>query len=213
MNKLFLFFATLTIANVSISQTKALTGDGKEVVLYDNGTWKYSETDGSVNKTDSLALNPQSFVKTSSATFLVKSKVFNVGVYLDPSKWTFSTSRGNEKNPEYRFSLKSGEGYTMMITEKTPINLDVLRKVALINAQKAAIDAREISAEYRTVNNQKVLCLKMEATAQGIPFTYLGYYYSNANGTVQLVAFTSQQFFRQLEKELETFLNGFVEYK
>lgn len=31
----------LTISNIAKSQTKALTDNGKEVLLFDNGTWTY----------------------------------------------------------------------------------------------------------------------------------------------------------------------------
>src|SRR5882757_7906293 len=119
MNRFFLILCILTISNISKSQTKALTENGREVILFENGTWKYSGD--SSNKTltpiDSLTINKNKFAKTTGATFLVKSKIFNIGVFINPAKWTFSSHKDNEKNPEYRFSLKSGEGYVMMITE------------------------------------------------------------------------------------------------
>ena len=215
INRLFLILGILTISATSKSQIKALTESGREVLLFDNGTWKYSQdsSNNSLNKIDSLTTNTHPFIKESSATFLVKSNIFNVGVFINPSKWTFSPHKDNEKIPEYRFSMKSGEGYSMMITEKTQIDLENMRQIALINAQKAALDAKVISEEYRIVNGKKVLCLKMQGTIQGIKFIYFGYYYSNANGTIQLLCYTSQQFFDGLLKELESFLNGLVEIK
>ena len=130
---------------------------------------------------------------------------------MDPNKWTFTPHSDNEKNPEYRFSLKIGEGYTMMVTEKTKIELESLREIALINARKSSVDVKETNAEYRFVNNKKVLCLTFTGTIMGIKFVYFGYYYSNINGTVQLVSFSSLQYFDNIKKELENFLNGFVE--
>lgn len=203
----------LTISNIAKSQTKALTDNGKEVLLLDNGTWTYLQDSSNVNSTsiDSLTLNKNKFTKTSQATFLVKSTTFNVGVFINPSKWTFASRKDNEKNPEYRFSLKSGEGYVMMITEKTQIDLENMRKIAILNAQKASLDVKETSAEYRMVNNKKVLCLNFQGTVQGIKLKYLGYYYSSSNGTVQLLGFSSQQYFDSVQKDLENFLNGLVE--
>jgi hypothetical protein len=40
---------------------------------------------------------------------------------------------------------------------------------------------------------------------------YFGYYYSNSNGTVQLLSYSSEQYFDSIQKELENFLNGIVE--
>lgn len=211
MIRLFLILCILTISNILKSQTKALTETGREVILFDNGTWKYLQDSSNNAPIDSLTTNKNKFSKTADATFLVKSKVVNMGVFINPTKWTFSGHKENEKNPEYRFSLKSGEGYVMMLTEKTEIDLESLRKIALSNAQKASLDVKETKAEFRIVNNKKMLCLKFEGTIQGIKFVYFGYYYSNADGTVQLVSYSSQQYFDSVQKELEFFLNGMVE--
>ncbi|MEC4003940.1 hypothetical protein OX283_004675 [Flavobacterium sp. SUN052] len=209
MNKLLLLFA-LAITSFSTAQTKALTEKGQEVLLFDNGTWKY-QNDSISTKTDSLKINKKEFTKTTGATFLTKSKNFNVGVYINPTKWTFAPHRDNETSPEYRYSLKSGNGFAMIITEGTQIDLENLRQIALLNAQKASVDVVETSAEYRIVNHKKILCLKFQGTIKGIKFVYFGYYYSNNKGTVQLITYTSQQSFILLEKELENFLNGLVE--
>ena len=74
-------------------------------------------------------MNVNKFRRQSNASFLVKSNTFNIGVYIDPSKWTFSTRKANEKNPEYTFSMKNQEGYALMVTEKTPIDLESMREI------------------------------------------------------------------------------------
>ena len=213
MNRLFLILCFLVISNISKSQIKALTENGKEVLLFEDGTWTYSKdsSDSTNASKDFLVLNNHLFVKSTGATFLVKSQIFNVGIFMNPSKWTFSTHRDNEKNPEYRFSLKSGEGYAVMVTEKTQIEIESLRKIALMNAEKVSADFKETSAEYRMVNGKKMICLRFQGTVQGIKINYIGYYYSNPNGTVQLLCYSSKQYFDSVQTELERFLNGLVE--
>jgi hypothetical protein len=212
MKQLFFILCILSFTNSARSQIKALTESGREVALFDDGTWKYLQDSSTTSyKSDSLTINAHEFFKTKAATFLVKSKIFNIGVYINPAKWTFSAHKENEKNPEYRFSLKTAEGYTIMISEKTQIDLDKMPEIALENAQKASLDAKIISAEYRMVNTKKILCLQIQGTISGIKFVYFGYYYSNANGTIQLISYTSKQFFTGLQKELEDFLNGLTE--
>jgi hypothetical protein len=203
----------MSISNIATSQIKALTDNGREVILSYDGTWKYSDDNSIKNavSTDSLTTNKTKFTKTSQATFLVKSSIFNVGVFMNPSKWTFAAHRDNEKNPEYRFTLKSEEGYAMMVAEKTQIGLENMRQIAFLNAQKASVDVKETGAEYRMVNNKKILCLKFQGTIQGIKFVYFGYYFSSPNGTIQLLSYTSEQYYDSIQKELENFLNGFVE--
>jgi hypothetical protein len=215
MKKFFLIIVVLVTCIYVKSQTKALTDDGREVILYENGTWKYAHDSSSktlVNP-DSLATNPHGFGKSAGSSFLVKSRVMNAGVYINPAKWIFMAHRENEINPEYRFSMKSSEGYAMLITEKIPIGFEGIREAALINAQKVSNDAKETSAEFRIVNGKKILCLKIQGTIKTIKFVYLGYYFSNDNGTVQLIAYTGQQYFSHLQSEMESFLNGLVELK
>ena len=213
MRIIVLCIPVLFACQVARSQIKALTENGREVILYDNGTWKYSgdSSNASTAGTDSLATNEHRFAKPVSSSFMVRSNNFNVGVYIDPTKWTFKKHGENEDIPEYHFNMKQGDGYGMMITERTSISIENMRQIALINGRKASADIKETFAEYRMVNNKKILCMKMDGTIQGIRFVYFGYYYSNAKGTVQLLTYTSQQLFEKMEKDLENFLNGFVE--
>jgi hypothetical protein len=212
MKKFTLLFLFLIAFNISKGQINALTENGKQVILFNNGTWKYSadSTLGKKNRTDTIKMNPAKFSKSGDATFLAKSNTVNVGVYVDPDKWTLKTHNENESNPEYRFSLKSGDGYAMLETEKTPIGLEAMRNIALINAQKAAIDARITKQEYRIVNNKRILFLEISGTIQGIKFKYMGYYFSNEKGTTQLLSYTSEAMYNDANKEMETFLNGLV---
>ena len=212
MHKFFFVCLSLVFFIKSHAQIKALTEDGKEVILYDNNTWKYSNDSTGLHATDrdSLTINPVRFSKSAGATFLLKSKKTDVGIYINPAKWSYLPHGDNEVNPEYKFSLKSGDGLALLISEKTEIGLETMRQVALINAQKAAIDARITKEEYRIVNNKKVLCLQMRGTIRGIKFAYLGYYYSDKNGTSQFLTYTSEELFNDSQKDFEEFLNGIV---
>lgn len=215
MLKLFFTFLLIGFWMKSQSQIKALTENGKEVILYENNTWKYlsDSTSEIENTVDSLKVNPIKFSKSPGSNFLVKSKNVNIGIYINPNKWAFLPHGDNEVNPEFRFSFKPSEAFALLISEKTEISLDNMAQIALINAQRASLDARIVKEEYRIVNNQKVLLLQINGTIKGIRFVYLGYYYSNENGTIQLITYTSEKLFNGLKKELEEFLNGFVVVK
>jgi len=214
MKSIVLISFLATIALTAKTQVKALTETGKQVILNDDGTWKYLEdstADQGTISTDSIRVNTHKFSKTASANFLVKSNVFNVGVYIDPSKCIFTTHKDNEVNPEYRFNLKNGNAYGILMTEKTQIELPYMPEIALVNAEKEASDARIVNKEYRMVNNKKVLMLQMRATIRSIKFVYLGYYYSNENGTAQFLTYTTQNNFEKSQSEMEALLNGLIE--
>lgn len=59
----------------------------------------------------------------------------------------------------------------------------------------------------------KVLLLQMNGTMQGIRFSYYGYYFSNSNGTVQFVTYTSTNLITSYLPKIELLLNGIVELK
>jgi hypothetical protein len=190
------------------AQTRALTENGRQVILFNDGTWKY-ENDSAGSKTvDTIVFNPGKFYKKAGATFTVKSNVTSSIVNIDPNNWTFSIHHDNEVNPEYRFTMKSHDGFAVLITEKTQIGLNVMVDVALINARKAAYNARITKKEYRMVNDKKMLYLEMSGTIKGIDFKYMGYYYSSKAGTTQLLCYTSDGLYNETFSGFQDFLNG-----
>jgi hypothetical protein len=65
------------------AQQKAITEIGEEVILYENGTWKYQNQEN-VDEFE-IPTNPKNFTKNEDATFLLKSRKFDVGFLIDPS--------------------------------------------------------------------------------------------------------------------------------
>ncbi|MDH5178365.1 MAG: hypothetical protein OEZ39_06910 [Gammaproteobacteria bacterium] len=200
-----LAFILITTSLVAYADQKAITDDGREVMLYDSGSWKY--LDEKYNQLPDITYNSKKFHKSNNAKFLLKSKKNDIAVWLDAKKWNFSPSKSNSE-AEYQFQLKGKDLHGLLISEAIEIKVETLVKIALENAKRAAPDARIVSQEYRTVNGLRVIQLKILGTIQGIRFTYLGYYYSNSKGTNQLLTFTSENLFPQFEKEAEEFLNG-----
>ncbi|MEP0266192.1 hypothetical protein [Dokdonia sp.] len=203
-----LFFAFICIITSTLyAQQKAVTEVGDEVLLYENGTWKYA------NQKDEIAnivpVNTEPFFKSDDATFLLKSKNVGVGVWLDPTEWSFQKAKDNPE-AEYELQLKGEDLYGMIIAERLEIPIENLKEIALENGRAAAPDLEVIQEEYRTVNGQKVLFLQLNGTLQGIKFTYYGYYYSSSEGTVQFITYTSQGLLKSYIEDCEKILNGFV---
>ncbi len=147
--------------------------------------------------------------KTKKATFKLKSKITDVGVWIDPKKWKFVKGAVNG-DAEFEFQKKGDDLYGMLISEQLEIPVETLREIAFENARSVAPDLKIIKEEYRNVNGIDVFMMQMVGTIQGIRFVYFGYYYSNESGTVQLLAYTGEQLFEEYQEEMETFLNGFV---
>lgn len=200
----FAFLGTFTLQ----AQQKAVTEVGDEVLLFDNGTWRYADNRAS-QTTTTVPTNPERFVKDEDATFLLKSTKVDIGVWLDPTEWSFQKAQDNPE-AEYELQLKGEDLYGMIIAEKLEIPIENLKAIALENGRDAAPDLSVIQEEYRIVNGQKVLFLQLNGTLQGIKFTYYGYYYSSPSGTVQFITYTSQGLLNSYIEDCEKILNGFV---
>lgn len=192
---------------LSNAQINAVTSNGDEVILYYNGTWRY--TKDSLVVDSEIKTNETPFEKDKKLTFLVKSNKVNVGVWINPKEWTFNKGPEGEA-AEYNFSKKAGDLYAILITEKLEMPLETLKNIAIHNARSAAPDIRVTKEEYRTVNGQKLLLMQMSGTIQGMRFIYYSYYFSSPNGTIQLIAYTGESLFKSSLNDIEQFLNGFV---
>lgn len=190
----------------SLAQINAITDTGEEVVLFDNKTWRYKDEEIK----DSFHLitqNPVSFMASENASFDIKSKAVDLTVALDPKTWTFARAETNE-DAEYEFKLKDGDVYGMLITEKIEIPLNSLRDIALENGQQVAPNLQIIEEDRRTVNGLELLYMKMEGSFNGIDIAYIGYYYSNEQGTTQFVSYTGQSLISAYEDQIFELLNG-----
>ncbi len=210
MKRMTLVLMSMLSICLTQAQQKAVTETGDEVILFDDGTWKYQNE--KLIQPKEVKTNPKKFVKDEKSTFLLKSNNLNVGFYLNPQKWSFKKGTSNE-DAEYELQFKGEDLYGMIITEKIEIPLETLKSVALENGQLAAPDIKVVKEEFRTVNGLKVLLLQMNGTIQGIKFSYYGYYYSNSKGTVQFIIYTSQNLLDSYMPEIEKLLNGLVETK
>lgn len=208
MKNYLLLMVLALFGTLSQAQIHAVTENGDEVFLYNDGTWQYADGQELGGK-DEIPTNSKPFTKPSSSTFLLKSKILDVGVWLNPRDWSFTKATGNEA-AEYEFELKDGDLYGMIITERISMPLPTLKRFAIENAREVAPDLRVVEEEYRTVNGVEVLYLQMNGTMDGVKFSYVGYYYSNDQGSVQMLTFTSQNLLGEYRGKCEELLNGFV---
>lgn len=184
-------------------QIRATTEDGKEAVLYPDGTWKYVKTEE--------ARPLSSYSKAPSANKVLKGKHDTYGIWIDEKKWRISEKQFSPQ-AEYSFIHTVGDGYAMIIYERIRVPLETLKEVALKNARNAAPDAQVILEERRMVNGNEILCMKIEGTIEMIPFIYYGYYYAGEAGTIQVITYTARNLFDEFESDFAEFLNGFEVY-
>ena len=211
MKKIALLFLIFNYAFL-ISQTKALTEDGKEVVLLENKTWRF------VNETDEKTLNDigtndNALQKTAGSTFLLKSKKVDAGIYFNPKNWK-TIKMSVLPTAEYTFQNLTNPNTMILgclISENAPVQtLKNLRDIMLASVQAKADYFKLNKSEYRTVNGMKVLFVDYSLNTSGMDFHYIGNYYLTDDGYCNLVAFTYEKEFEKNKSEMMNFINGLV---
>jgi len=208
MKKLTILFLVITYS-ILTSQTKALTEDGREVVLFENKTWRFvNESD---EKTmDEIVTNNTILTKSANATFLLKSQKLDAGVYFNPKQWK-TVKADISPIAEYTFQDTTDQSYGVFVSEKAPIQtLKNLKDLIVSNVQKRASFFRLISSEYRTLNGIKVLFLEYTANFQGMDFHYLANYYLTEGGYAGIFSYTFENLFVESKTNIENLVNGLV---
>lgn len=206
----FFVLLVLLFSGFACAQTpiKALTDTGDEVLLYSNGTWKYVSEN--LNRQLQIPDSSKKLYKNENASFLLKSKIFNVGVWLDPKAWKFYKAQENP-DAEYELEHTSLDLTALILTEDFGFPLDSMRNIAFENAVDFIPDTEIVNQEYRRINDQKVLHLEMQGSYHNLPVTYYGYYFANDYGTIQLLIVGLTKIIKDNLTEVEMLLNGLVE--
>jgi hypothetical protein len=198
MFRLFIGVMPLVAAAPLVAQTPATTFDGKAVMLYDNGTWKYAAAD------------TVSRPATGSAPSAVRDQITILDgkaiLRYDPNKW-----RETPSDHPGRFMLThvKGDGLAMVIAEHLDMQIDTLVRVALENARSAAPDVQVLKRTGLRVKGKEMVEMQFSGTLRGVPFTYLGRYYSGKEGSFQVLTFTGTSLFAEYEADFRELLGGF----
>ena len=126
---------------------------------------------------------------------------------LVPNIWKKSEKPSNAV-AEVEFVDNENDAYAMVIAERISIPLEALKNAAVQNMRAVDNEAAIVKEEKRVVNGKPVLAMIMNVKTQGAAFTFYSYYYTGDEGSFQVVTWTGQNLFKELQPELEEFLNG-----
>ena len=194
----FIFF----ISNSAIARNiEATTGDGKKVILDTDGTWSYK----AVKKSNKQGKND--IPSKSKKVFKGRHELYEL--WYNNKKW--KVSKGY-KHPDGDITLvhSDGDAYVVVIAERLSMSINTLKNLAFENAKEAAPDIRIIFEESKDVNGVNILHMQMDGTIQEIPFTYYSYYWGGEAGTLQVLAYTGQNLFKEYKADFADILNGLV---
>jgi hypothetical protein len=159
-----------------------------------------------------IPTNPRTFTKDKRANYLLRSDRMNVGFWINPEKWSFNKAVYDNK-AEYELQLKGHHLYATVMTDTVQIPYSEIIHTEMNEISAVAPNARVITKEFRKVNGLRVLCLFLNGTVNGKEISFYGYYYSDPEGTVQFLAYTSEKQMRHDQKSCKRLLNGIVTTK
>jgi len=198
----FLVLVSGVLFQIIAQDMYAKTDDGRSVLLHSDGTWNFLENK---NATDSFS---ESAGKSIGATAYVTNRFGNVTVWYDPNKWIVEKITNDPS--EYQFMALSGESYARLITEKTQLSTNLVRKANETNARRASTIFDVIEEKEVIVNGTKINKLVAKVALEGLYFVFCYYYWTGVTGTVQLFSYTNASLYDSSKNEMIEFMNGLV---
>jgi hypothetical protein len=206
-----LFSILVLLAQSTKAQEIAITERGDSVLLFSNGTWDYYSNYNSIeDELTEIKTNDQVFSKPKTSVNKVNGSNQAYEIWYDDRVW--KRVPPGELNPEADVALKliKGDVYAMVIYEELEIPMENLSQIALDNAVNVAPDMEMVDREYRLVNNDSLIWMRMDGTTQGMKIAYYSYYSANEKGSIQFHTFTGQKLLDKYKNEIENLLNGLV---
>ena len=108
-----------------------------------------------------------------------------------------------------QFFNESDSFFIILIDEASQIPIDSMPDIALINARENVTDVTEIRRGERNVNGNRFTFIEYSASASGFDVTYLGFFYSDTSGTLQIVGWSTSNIFENTRGKVERFASGF----
>ena len=152
------------------------------------------------------ALDPNEYRVPETANHSVEFLNGRATITMDSARWKPAKS---DEPGRLNFHHSSGDIQAMVIAERVAIPIDKLKAIAFNNAKEVSKDVKIAEEARRKVNGVEVALMRLEGSVEGVPFTYLGYYYGGDQGAIQVITYTGRNLFQEHRREMEEFLNGF----
>lgn len=164
--------------------------NGKSVVLRDNHTWDYVESEGSSSE-GSLVLT-----KGADTDKVLKSKSGKYQLNVNMDIWHLTTA--NNPQAEFQFVNAEETGYGVVLFDGLSIPLDSMKQILIMNANKIDPNARIADAEACTVNGTSGELVTYLATAANLEFTFFTFIATKDTGTIQYTFYTLSSVFEKM---------------
>ncbi len=205
MSRLLLLIFLFVISHITFADQFATTDSGERVILHDNGSWEYLDD---MSK-DQSPIGVSGHVKPILAVESVTGARKTYTIWFNPDIWIELQQHHNQVS-EYEFQIKDGSAFAIVIYERAQIPVEQMKNIMITNAKRFATDVSLITWEKRNVNESELMFISYSATMKQMEFIYACYVYSDANGTLQFMAYTNPALYTEMKQEMADLLNGLV---
>jgi Domain of unknown function (DUF4384) len=144
--------------------------------------------------------------KPAGEAGVVKSKKASFEISYDPKKWALQNSV--EAPIEFSFQHSDKEAFINIISERTEIPTETLKKAFMKNLEGKATDVKIVEEKEIKIGETPVVSLTLDLKADGIPLTFYNYLWSGNSGTAQVMCFCGQTIFNDHKDDFQKFMNG-----
>ncbi len=204
IKKYFTAFFLNTLIMVANAQITAVTENGKAVILFGNGTWRYLNDSVMVSNKKIFELNIP-----KNATKYIKGRNTEFTLWYDEDKWKVIGDSINA-NAEYTLEYHNGDIMAFVIIDRIQLSLDKIKSIALNNLKQAVAEYKISEEQQIRVNNTDGLLLKIDALIDDTPFAYLNGYFSTRRGTFLIITYTGYNLFDRYRRDMTELISGLV---
>ena len=94
------------------------------------------------------------------------------------------------------------------IEERFQIPIEAMYEIVLENAEDTGAEVTEIRRGERNINGERMGFVEWRSVFNGFDLTYLSHFYSDAEGSVQVIAWTSSNIFEDRRDSIELLASG-----
>ena len=176
---------------------RAITEDGRRVLLSPNGKWQF---DGSVPAARG-STEPASPYQTAVKRFTV---AFNV------ADWNLAPRKESDESNKRMFHHKRLPIFGMVIADEMPAATPAMKQVMFSNAKSAGATTTVLVDQTQEHSGKEVGVLRFAATMQGLDFVFSSLYYADGDGNIQVTCYTAQALFHKYQADCQKFISSLV---
>jgi len=207
LNKVIILSITIILnSNMTLPELIGTPDNGRRIKQENNEAWFFRPE--SEKNNDAIA-EKLSFSRPTDADKFLTGTGKTYGIWFKSKNWILMDRKLNSA-ADMSFRARNSDAFAMIIAGKVNIPLQSLKGIVLENARSTAQNSKFIKDEKRIVNGNKIIAVQIKGTMKGIRFVFFNYLYSDRNGAIQIVTFTTDNLFEEYQNILEEFLNGFV---